>query len=106
MDQDTVDQDGTVPAFLVDDEATREDLASYRNEVTRLDSFIGEVVNELQRQNVLSNTLLIIMADNGRPFPRAKTRLHDSGMKTPFIVHWPKVTKKTRRIDSESHQCD
>jgi arylsulfatase A-like enzyme len=87
-------QDGTVPAFLVDDEATREDLASYRNEVTRFDSFIGEVVNELQRQNVLSNTLLIIMADNGRPFPRAKTRLHDSGMRTPFIVYWPKVLKK------------
>ena len=34
------------------------------------------------------------MADNGRPFPRAKTRLHDSGMKTPFIVHWPKELKK------------
>jgi arylsulfatase A-like enzyme len=29
------------------------------------------------------------MADNGRPFPRAKTRLHDSGMKTPFVAHWP-----------------
>ena len=99
-------QDGTVPAFLVDDEATREDLASYRNEVTRFDSFIGEVVNELQRQNVLSNTLLVIMADNGRPFPRAKTRLHDSGMKTPFIVHWPKGAEKTGRINSESHQCD
>ena len=29
------------------------------------------------------------MADNTRAFPRAKTRLHDSGMKTYFIAHWP-----------------
>ncbi|MFK7818343.1 MAG: sulfatase/phosphatase domain-containing protein, partial [Planctomycetaceae bacterium] len=25
----------------------------------------------------------------GRPFPRAKTRLHDSGMKTALVAHWP-----------------
>ena len=29
------------------------------------------------------------MADNGRPFPRAKTRLYDSGIKPPFIVYAP-----------------
>jgi arylsulfatase A-like enzyme len=31
-----------------------------------------------------------VLADNGRPFPRAKTRLHDSGMKTALVAHWPK----------------
>ncbi len=81
---------GDVPPFLVDDPATRADLASYRNEVTRFDFFVGQVVDELTRQDILDNTLLIVMADNGRPFPRAKTRLHDSGMKTPFVVHWPR----------------
>lgn len=82
--------EGNVPPFLVDDPATRADLASYRNEVTRFDYFVGQVVDELTRQNILDDTLLIVMADNGRPFPRAKTRLHDSGMKTPFVVHWPR----------------
>ena len=81
---------GDVPPFLVDDAATRADLASYRNEVTRFDHFVGAVVAELERQNILDDTLLIVMADNGRPFPRAKTRLHDSGMKTPLVVHWPR----------------
>lgn len=81
--------DGVVPPFLVDNEATRSDLASYRNEVTRFDHFIGKVIGELRRQKILENTLIIVMADNGRPFPRAKTRLHDSGMKTPLVVHWP-----------------
>jgi len=85
--------DVIVPPFLIDSPQTRDDLASYYNEVTRFDFFIGEVVKELKRQKVFEKTLLLVMADNGRPFPRAKTRLHDSGMKTPLIAHWPGVIK-------------
>ncbi|APZ96348.1 sulfatase family protein [Fuerstiella marisgermanici] len=82
-------QDVIVPPFLSDDAATRDDLASYYNEVTRFDYYIGQVVAELKQQRVLDNTLIFVMADNGRPFPRAKTRLHDSGMKTALVAHWP-----------------
>lgn len=83
-----------VPPFLVDDDATRRDLASYANEVTRFDHFIGRVVAELERQGVLNDTLLFVLADNGAPFPRAKTRLHDSGMKTALVAHWPAGIKR------------
>jgi arylsulfatase A-like enzyme len=82
-----------VPPFLVDDEATRNDLASYYNEVTRFDYFVGEAVLELKKQKIFDNTLIFVLADNGRPFPRAKTRLHDSGMKTYLIAHWPKTIR-------------
>lgn len=78
-----------VPPFLRDDAATRADLASYYNEITRFDHFIGQVVATLEKEGTLANTLILILADNGRAFPRAKTRLHDSGMKTYFIAHWP-----------------
>jgi arylsulfatase A-like enzyme len=78
-----------VPPFLIDDAGTRDDLASHANEVTRLDHFVGRVVAELESQGVLKNTLLFVPADNGRPLPRAKTRLHDSGMKAPLVAHWP-----------------
>lgn len=78
-----------VPPFLVDDAETRQDLASYYNEVTRFDYYVGAVVAELRRQEELDNTLIFVLADNGRPFPRAKTRLHDSGMRTALIAHWP-----------------
>ena len=81
--------DVVVPPFLSDDPETRRDLASYYNEVTRFDFFVGSVVAELTQQGVLENTLIYVMADNGRPFPRAKTRLHDSGMRTPLVAHWP-----------------
>ncbi|MCA9231356.1 MAG: sulfatase [Planctomycetales bacterium] len=82
-------EDVVVPPFLADTPTTRRDLASYYNEVTRYDYYIGQVVDELRAQGELENTLILVMADNGRPFPRAKTRLHDSGMKTALVAHWP-----------------
>ncbi|MEQ8787851.1 MAG: sulfatase [Pirellulaceae bacterium] len=87
-------QDVVVPPFLSDDPQTRGDLASYYNEVTRFDHYIGEVVKELEAQKQLDNTLILVLADNGRPFPRAKTRLHDSGMKTALVAHWPAGIKQ------------
>lgn len=82
-------EDMIVPPFLVDNDETRQDLASYYNEVTRFDYHVGKVVEIMKEQGVLDNTLILVMADNGRPFPRAKTRVHDSGMKTALVAHWP-----------------
>jgi arylsulfatase A-like enzyme len=82
-----------VPLYFADTPETRGDIVSYYNEIARFDYYVGEVRKELERQGVFDNTILIIMADNGRPFPRCKTRVYDSGMKTPFIVSWPKGMK-------------
>ena len=46
-------------------------------------------MEELKAQGVFDNTVIILLGDNGRPFPRSKTSLYDGGMKTPLIVHWP-----------------
>ena len=86
-------EDMVVPPFLADEPKTRQDLASHANEVTRFDYFVGQVVQALKAQGELERTLLFVLADNGRPFPRAKTRLHDSGMKTALVAHWPEGIK-------------
>ncbi|WPP51820.1 sulfatase family protein [Catalinimonas niigatensis] len=74
--------------YLADAESTKKDLAQYYDEITRFDDYIGKVEEELEAQGVLDNTLIIIMSDNGRPFPRSKTRVYDSGMRTPFVLKW------------------
>ncbi|MBY5958954.1 sulfatase [Membranicola marinus] len=78
----------TPPPFLANTAETRQDLAKYYDEITRFDFYVGEVEKELQRQGVLNNTVIIIISDNGRAFPRCKTRLYDSGIKTPLIIKW------------------
>jgi len=81
--------DAVVSPYLIDGVATRNDLAQYYHEVSRFDRYIGNVVKELKAQGELENTLIIVMADNGRPFPRSKTRLYNDGIRTPFIMHFP-----------------
>jgi arylsulfatase A-like enzyme len=82
-------EDVRVPPYLADTPETRSDLAHYYDEIMRLDFYVGEVLRELQRQGVLDDTVVVFMADNGRPFPRSKTRLYDDGIKTPLMVRWP-----------------
>ena len=90
--------DITPPVFLAHGEATRKDMAMYYDEIKRFDDYIGRVEMLLKEQGVLENTVIIIMADNGRPFPGCKTRVYDRGMKTPFIIKWDKGIKNTGSI--------
>lgn len=84
----TVD-DVIVPPYMPDVQAVREDLALYYDEISRLDSYVGLILDELESQGIADNTLVIFMSDNGRPFQRDKTTLLDGGIKTPFIAKWP-----------------
>lgn len=82
-----------VPPYLYDGPRTRQDLADYYHEVSRTDYYLGQLYQELVKQGVADNTYLIYCSDNGRPFPRCKTRLYDSGIKTPLIIAGPKAKK-------------
>ncbi len=88
------------PVYLADSIPTKRDLAHYYDEITRFDFYIGEVERELQGQGVLDDTVIIIMSDNGRPFPRSKTRLYDSGIKSPLIVVLPDGINKGNNISN------
>lgn len=80
--------------FYVNNAETRKELAGYYNELTRFDSYVGKVVEELKVQNVLDNTIIVIIADNGRGFPRAKFLLNEDGIATPMVIYFPKKIKQ------------
>jgi N-sulfoglucosamine sulfohydrolase len=80
-----------VPPFLYDGPITRRDLADYYHEVSRTDYYLGELRAELERQGITDNTYILYTSDNGRPFPRCKTRLYDSGIQSPMVVCGPTV---------------
>jgi N-sulfoglucosamine sulfohydrolase len=84
-----------LPAFL-DGPDARYTIAQYYTEITRLDSYVGKVVAELRAQHLLNNTYIIFLSDNGAPLPRAKTTLHDTGIKTPLIVAGPQIPVRSQ----------
>jgi len=101
-------------------------LAVHAAMVDRMDQEIGRLLKQLESMNVLDNTLIFFLSDNGAsaeilvrgdghdpsaplgsagsylclgpggssvantPFRRHKMWVHEGGICTPFIVHWPR----------------
>ncbi|MDR2499258.1 MAG: sulfatase [Tannerellaceae bacterium] len=78
----------TPPPYLADGPRTREDLASYYDEISRMDGHIGRMLDILRQKGMSRNTLIVFLSDNGMPFPRCKGSLYDSGIQTPLIFVW------------------
>ncbi len=87
-------EDAVVPPYLPDVAETRSDLALYYDEISRLDRFVGEVLDELAREGLDEDTIVAFISDNGRPFPRDKTTLYDGGIRTPLVIRWPSRIKR------------
>ena len=54
-----------------------------------IDSSIGAIRKELEKQGKLDNTLLIITSDHGA-WRHGKTTLYEGGLRVPLAMHWPK----------------
>ena len=89
-----------VPRFLPDTPDVRNDLLDYYFEVQRFDRDLGHIIETLERTGELANTIIIVTADNGMPFPRAKANVYDAGARVPLAIRGPGVTRAGTVIDS------
>jgi N-sulfoglucosamine sulfohydrolase len=78
-----------LPAHWPDLPGMREQLADYCAEVNRLDRTIASVLEVLIRRNLLENTIVVFVGDNGAALPHGKGSLYDPGSNVPFVVRWP-----------------
>ena len=79
----------TVPYFVQDTPAARQDIAAQYTTISRLDQGIGLFLDELRQAGFEDNTLVIYSSDNGIPFPTGRTNLFDPGMAEPYLVSSP-----------------
>ena len=68
-------------------------IADYRSCVHRLDSLLGHFLDMLAERNLIEDTVIIFLSDNGPPFTRAKASEYRAGTHVPFIVKWPGQSK-------------
>jgi len=68
------------PACLPDTAETRADFADYAVAVTRLDAYMGRVLDALDQAGLAENTLIICTTDHGIAFPHMKCNLTDHGL--------------------------
>ena len=78
------------PPYYPDHEVTRQEWARYLNSVSGMDVRIGWVLDQLKKDGLADNTVVIFFGDNGRLEARGIHWVWDSGIHVPMIVHWPK----------------
>lgn len=91
-------KDVQVPAFLPDNDEIRGDLLDYAVEIEWFDLHLKRMLEHLEAIGELENTIVIVTADNGMPFPRAKANCYDYGVHVPFAVRYPKKFNKNRVV--------
>jgi arylsulfatase A-like enzyme len=78
------------PPYYPDHPLVREEWARYLNSVSGMDRRIGVVLDQLEREGLADDTIVIFFADNGRLEPRGIHWCYDSGLHVPLIVRWPR----------------
>ena len=80
----------TPPPYYPDHPIVREEWARYLNSVSGMDRRIGTILDQLERDGLADNTVVIFFADNGRLEARGIHWCWDSGLHVPMIVYFPK----------------
>lgn len=82
-----------VPPYYPDNEIIRLNIAKMYDNIARLDSVVGVLISELEKEGELDNTIIFFWGDHGDGLPRGKRWLYDSGLNIPLIIKFPGKSK-------------
>jgi arylsulfatase A-like enzyme len=89
-----------VPPYWPDTEAVRTDMLDYAFEIEHFDTHLQGMLDLLEERGELERTLVVVTADNGMPFPRAKGYSYEVSNHMPLAVMWPAGMKRPgRQVD-------
>lgn len=86
-----------VPEVWPDDETVRHDMLDYAYEVEHMDRHLGLMLAELEKRNLMDNTIVVVTSDHGMPFPRMKGYAYHDSNHVPLAISWPARLKHTGR---------
>ena len=90
-----------VPAYLPDNNTVRTDFTDYAFEIQYLDSHLVKILDILEDKGELDNTLIIVTADNGMPFPRCKGNQYHTATHLPLAMMWRDGIKNPGRAEND-----
>jgi N-sulfoglucosamine sulfohydrolase len=82
-----------LPPYYGDHPVIRDEIANFYDAINLLDKKVGLLIEALRQDNVLDNTVIFFMGDNGRCLLRGKQWCYTAGVHVPMIMKWPGVTK-------------
>ena len=93
--EQTVNPDSVPLAkYFPENPVVRQDVARNYSNIELLDQQIGKLLQQLEDDGLLDNTIVFFFSDHGGPLPRGKRLNYDSGLHTPFMIRFPKNLKQ------------
>ena len=78
------------PPYYPDHLLVRQEWARYLNSVSGMDRRVGRVLEQLRKEGLLEETVIVFFGDNGRLEARGIHWCYNSGLRVPMIIRWPK----------------
>ena len=92
-----------LPPYYPRDPVLLQDWAAYLDAVRLTDLHVGRVLERLEREGLLENTLVVFMTDHGISHARGKQFLYDEGTHIPIVIRGPGTQPGTVRSDLVEH---
>ena len=81
--------DVEVPPYFPDTPLVRSDIARTYDNIVAMDGRVGSIINQLEQDGLLEDTIVVFFSDHGVGLPRGKRSIYASGTHVPLIIRWP-----------------
>lgn len=78
-----------IPAYHPPTPEMKHDWAQYYDRITQMDTWVGRILDELERDGLADNTIVFYYSDHGGVLGRSKRFLYESGLHVPLIIRFP-----------------
>jgi arylsulfatase A-like enzyme len=78
-----------LPPYWPDTSEVRRDWAQYYDKMTVMDAKAGKLLEELEKDGLAADTIILYYGDHGPGMPRSKRSACNSGLRVPLIVYFP-----------------
>ena len=95
--------DVLLPPYYPADHILLKDWALYLDSVRVTDHHVGRVLERLEREGLLENTLIVFFTDHGLSHARGKQFLYDEGTHIPLVIRGRQVQAGHVRTDLVEH---
>lgn len=82
-------EDVIVPAYFADIPEVRNDIARKYSNIEEMDRQVGELMKQLEEDDLLDNTIIMFWSDHGGNLLRQKRAVGNTGLHVPLIIRYP-----------------
>jgi N-sulfoglucosamine sulfohydrolase len=82
-----------LPPYLPDSPKMRQIWAHMYDLLAVFDQGVGDLLDQLEEDGLLENTIVFVFSDHGHGLPGHKRWLNNAGLQVPFILHVPEKYK-------------